>query len=143
MPMLSGSLHITMPCNPSSALRHEGHGEDAPAGLFLELGHRVVVDAGAGEAEVGVLDLQEVLVPEAREVRVDDLGVDTVSVQHVDASLHVVGGGVDVLVSPREELDALCLGPVPGHDTRGDHRAQVDVSDRRRGRVPSTGLRAP
>ena len=85
MPESCGLEHITMPFVPVAvhavdlldAARRcpttaRGHRQDAAAGALLQLAIAVVVDLDAGDAQRGVLDLQEVLVPEAAHVRVED-----------------------------------------------------------------------
>jgi len=79
-------------------------------------------------AQVVVLEVLEALVPESGEVRIHDLRVDSHVVHHRQARLEVVGGWVDVLHLPTEELDSLRLPAVVPNHARRRGEADLDVT---------------
>ena len=107
----------------------EGDGHDRQQPLRIDGGplvQEVVVGADAGEHELGVLKLEEVLIPEARHVRVDDVGVHPVLVHALQALRRVVGAGVEVLEGRR--VGRRPLAPA-GHRRDADRRRGLSVED--------------
>ena len=84
--------------------RQHRHREQAPAGVRLHLGHGVVVDLHAEQAEHGVLhDVRDALAAEADGIGEADLCVDPRIVHDVDAGGNVEGPEVDLVLCPLEE----------------------------------------
>ena len=107
--------------------RHDRHREEALAGPFLDLGHRVVEDGGAQHPELRIDDVVELLAAEPDDVRVEDLRVHAHRVHHLEPGVDVVGRRMHVLDVEPEELGADDLLPV-GPDHRGTARVADDVA---------------
>ena len=78
-----------------------GVGDEAFGGGGDPVGLEVVPGADAIEHELGFLELEEALGAEARDVGVEDLGVDAGFVHQLDPLVDVEGGGVGLFVGGR------------------------------------------
>ena len=86
--------------------RQQRHAEHALPGFFLKFSKGVVVDLHANQAQHVVRRLQKVLVSEAGDVWIHDLGVNAELVHHLDPGFGIEAGPVDHLVVHVEECGA-------------------------------------
>lgn len=112
-------------CSPNVPERNRRHRQQSIVGLALHLCHGIVVDGGDRPAKPVVGDLRHRRARKAERVRIDDLGPDAEFVHHRQAGRRRVRTRVDVIESPREELDAFGLRSVSGDDTGRTGTADV------------------
>ena len=111
--------------------REHRHGEEAAARVGLHLGHGVVVDLHAQQAQLGVLhDVGDPLAAEADGVGEADLGVDPRVVHDLDARLDVEGAEVDLVLGPLEErLGGAALAALAVDDPAAAGEAELGAVD--------------
>ena len=107
---------------------HERHREQPAVRIRLDLRHRIVVDLRAGESQVVVLDLHEVLASKASDIWIQDLRIEAESIQHSDTCPHVIRGNMHVFDLPAEEFHPARLLTIFSNHTRGRRVRDLYIS---------------